>query len=117
MEMRRIASKPFGVERLIITAYWLIAGYGLRAWRSLTVLAALFAGSALVLMKFSLRSTDTDPPGFGDALLFAVQSGLSLPGASNLYSESAQIVQIVLRVLVPPLIALAILSLRARVKR
>ncbi len=43
MEMRRLASRPISVERCLLTAYWLIAGYGLRAWRSLATLLIVIA--------------------------------------------------------------------------
>jgi hypothetical protein len=117
MEMRRIASHPFSVERLILTAYWLMAGYGLRAWRAVALLLGVLVTSALVLMEAPLRRDSVTHPTFGEALLFAGQSGLSLSGPSSLYSTSAQVVQISLRLIVPLLIALAVLSLRARVKR
>jgi hypothetical protein len=117
MEMRRIASHPFSVERLILTTYWLVAGYGLRAWRALTLLLGVLVGSALVLMAAPLRRDSITHPTFGDALLFTGQSGLSLSGPGSLYSTSAQVVQVALRIIVPLLIALVVLSLRARVKR
>jgi hypothetical protein len=117
MEMRRIASNPFSVERLLLTIYWLAAGYGLRAWRALTLLLVVMVASALFLMTAPLRRDNVMHPTFGEALLFAGQSGLSLSGPGSLYSTLAQVVQIALRVVVPLVIALAVLSLRARVKR
>jgi hypothetical protein len=54
MEMRRHARRGRTggasrgqVERAVLTAYWLVSGYGLRAWRALTALAVVliaFAG-------------------------------------------------------------------------
>jgi len=89
---------------------------GLRAWRALTLLLGVVVTSAFFLMTLPLHRDDDMRPTFGDALLFAGQSGLSLSGPGSLYSTSAQVVQIALRVIVPILVALAVLSLRARVK-
>jgi len=52
MEMRRHTSGPANgresasrgqVDRAVLTVYWLISGYGLRAWRAFTWLAAVIA--------------------------------------------------------------------------
>ncbi len=41
MEMRRLAASPRSVERLLLTAYWLVSGYGLRASRAVVALLLL----------------------------------------------------------------------------
>jgi hypothetical protein len=53
MEMRRHAARGRTggasrgrVERVILTAYWLASGYGLRAWRALTALAVVLVAFA-----------------------------------------------------------------------
>jgi hypothetical protein len=43
---RRRASSRGRVERGILTAYWLVSGYGLRSWRALAWLAILTAAFA-----------------------------------------------------------------------
>ncbi len=62
MEMRRRARRTSGgpadspastlsrgrVERRILTAYWLVSGYGLRAWRAVACLAVLTAPLAVL---------------------------------------------------------------------
>jgi len=117
MEMRRLSSPP-RIERGILTLYWLVSGYGLRAWRALTLLALVILSSALLLSLFPLRSNAPEhPSGFGSALLFSLQSGLSLSGSAEQYSQVAQTFQMILRVVVPVLIALAVLAVRGRVKR
>jgi hypothetical protein len=35
MEMRRHASPRWSVERAVLSLYWLVSGYALRAWRRL----------------------------------------------------------------------------------
>jgi hypothetical protein len=118
MEMRRLSSAPLSMERIILTAYWLISGYGLRAWRSLTLLALVIVGSAVALSFFTLRSgSNPPPPSFGGALLFSVQSGLQMAGSADRYTTVGQVFELLLRIVVPVLIALAALAVRARVKR
>jgi hypothetical protein len=117
MEMRRRASSLLSFERVILTLYWLISGYGLRAWRTLTLLALVVFGSAFLLWFTPLRVGDKQPPDYWSAVLFSGQSGLSLAGLPVYYSPTAQWVQLALRIAVPGLIALAVLAIRARVKR
>jgi uncharacterized protein YjbI with pentapeptide repeats len=118
MEMRRLSSAPRSMERIILTAYWLISGYGLRAWRSLALLALVVVGSATALSFFTLRSgTNPPPPSFGGALLFSAQSGLQMAGSADRYTTVGQVFELVLRIVVPILIALAALAVRGRVKR
>lgn len=118
MEMRRLSSVPRSMERIILTAYWLISGYGLRAWRSLALLALVVVGSATALSFFTLRSgTNPPPPSFGGALLFSAQSGLQMAGSADRYTTVGQVFELVLRIVVPILLALAALAVRGRVKR
>ncbi len=116
MEMRR-RSSPWSVERLILTLYWLVSGYGLRAWRAVIALALVIIVAATSLSRVPLRVHDPYPASFCSRLLFSAQSGLSLSGGANLYSPATQVVQLILRIVVPSLIALAVLAVRARVKR
>lgn len=64
MEMRRHARTTPGAERAIIWLYWLISGYGLRALRSLTVLAILGAIGTTALTGWGLAASApaTTPP-------------------------------------------------------
>jgi uncharacterized protein YjbI with pentapeptide repeats len=117
MEMRRLSTPPI-VERAILTLYWLVSGYGLRAWRALGLLALVIVGAAAIISHFPLQAQDRgQPPSFASALLFSTQSGLSLAGSADHYSSIAQVCQLLLRIIVPTLIALAALAVRARVKR
>ena len=43
------------VERAILTAYWLVSGYGLRAWRALAWLAAQPTWRSLLVSGQSVR--------------------------------------------------------------
>jgi len=65
------------VERIIVTAYWLVSGYGLRAWRALTCLAVV----TLILAFAFYRVGFTVPPhpdSYWTSLLYAFRATLSL---------------------------------------
>jgi hypothetical protein len=49
MEMRRRASHE--VERGLLTLYWAVSGYGLRAWRAIAALLVLLAVSAALFTQ------------------------------------------------------------------
>jgi hypothetical protein len=122
MEMRRAhctasnreARPRARVDRAILHAYWLVSGYGLRPTRAvLSLLLTLLVGSGLL---FSFGFHQAHSP--GRSLLFAIESSLSLlrPPDSGL-SAGGEVVQIALRLLGPLFFALAVLAVRARVRR
>lgn len=121
MEMRRRSAMPekrgrlrARAEKVVITGYWLLAGYGLRASRSFAALAAviLLAGVPLTLWGFHPARA------YFRSVLFAAQSSLTLihPPEAHM-SASGEVVQIAIRLAGPALVGLAILSLRSRIKR
>ncbi len=59
MEMRRRARDRGRTERALITVYWLVSGYGLRAWRALAFLAVLITIAAGVFMNPSWATVTT----------------------------------------------------------
>jgi uncharacterized protein YjbI with pentapeptide repeats len=116
MEMRRRASR--GGERALLTLYWLVSGYGLRASRSLLALAA-----TVLLFAFAFDAWGFDPDGsFGKALLFSAESTSSLfraptPPEGATLTDAGHVLQMTLRLLGPLFFGLALLALRGRVKR
>jgi hypothetical protein len=143
MEMRRHAASHGSVERLLLTMYWLVSGYALRAWRAfaalllVVVLAAVifatvgFASSAsprFVPVKVSDSGTllyaeqQVQRPSFWQefpgALSYSAETATSvLRGADRRVTSIGQWTQSVLRWVGPVLFGLALLSLRGRVKR
>jgi hypothetical protein len=128
MEMRRRA-RPGGnpgsqsgaaargrVERGILTAYWLVSGYGLRAWRAVAWLAA---ASALLAVAFHLVgfASPPRPVSYWTSLLYAFRANLSLTDDQVTLTAWGQLLQAVLRLTGPVLLGLALLALRGRVKR
>ncbi|NRQ37902.1 pentapeptide repeat-containing protein [Nonomuraea sp. NN258] len=144
MEMRRLAAAPRGAERALLTAYWLISGYGQRASRALTALALLlllgtvgfatagFAPSTRVEYRPVVTAPGQQPPGYrpvtvptgarpgwGDALEHSVNSATSLLRAPQTQplTPFGRVCEICLRLLGPLLFGLAVLAIRGRVKR
>lgn len=146
MEARRHASTTTRPERWILTTYWLISGYGQRAWRALTAIAVLVTVVTGILIGWGLpqpaqqQVTGAIQP--GQATLVVSEPPPVLPPASQRWtlarSERAMQISIgaivfrdveqkltstgtwtvtVARIAGPLLLALAVLAIRARVKR
>jgi hypothetical protein len=130
MEMRRHArplsgSTPDGqsgaisrgqVERGILTAYWLVSAYGLRAARAVAALAVV---TALLAVAFHLVgfAVPPRPVSYWTSLLYAFRATLSLTDDQVKLTAWGQLLQGVLRLTGPVLLGLALLALRGRVKR
>lgn len=157
MEMRRLARRtlspltgrvvigaPF-VERVLLTIYWALSGYGLRASRALVALAALVLLAAALFMNVTFATVSlpqthvesfnpstgevryaSDPPPFAPdflaALEFSARESLSLlqPGRPNPGIVTRGLgtpLDLLLRLGGPALLALAVLAVRGRTKR
>jgi hypothetical protein len=112
------AQTPYGgrMERIILSAYWLVSGYGLRVWRALTWLAVLTAvfAAALHLIGFTRAP---QPTSYWTSLLYAFRATLSLPDNDVALTAWGKLLQALLRLTGPLLLGLALLALRGRVKR
>ncbi|WP_235783522.1 pentapeptide repeat-containing protein [Amycolatopsis orientalis] len=151
MEARRHGG-PFR-DRVVLTAYWLVSGYGQRAFRAVTALAVLVATITILLMSFGLPAVNSSqqitgvlPQGAAASpqtvTLQVNESPLALPaiGQRWTWDRAGKAVQTAIgsvvfrdagqkltstgtwtvmmgRFLGPLLIALALLAIRARVKR
>ena len=108
-------STPRG-ERFILWLYWLVSGYGLRASRALAALAITIALGAVLLDLWGFHAGKRPDDG---TLLFAAETSISLlraPEATNLTAVVHR-VQIALRIDGRLFVGLALLSLRALIKR
>ena len=116
MEMRRLAGGGVKSEQGILWGYWLVSGYGLRASRAVVWLAIVLTLAAALFCCLGFQPPHE--PNFGRALLFALESSVSLlhPPRASL-TLGGEVVQVVLRLLGPLLVGLALLAVRARVKR
>jgi uncharacterized protein YjbI with pentapeptide repeats len=114
MEMRRRAARP--VERVVLTAYWLVSGYGLRAWRALVWLAGITAALAIAFHLVGFVHPPK-PDTYWTSWLYAFRATLSLTDPEVTLTAWGKLLQAVLRLTGPVLLGLAILALRGRVKR
>jgi uncharacterized protein YjbI with pentapeptide repeats len=121
MEMRRLALRTSGLrgfpERSVLFLYWLISGYGLRAWRALIAFAVLLGASTFLLWKLGFDAGNSI--GLHHSLRVAVASATSLvrPVDDEELNGAGFAIEILLRFVGPLLLALAALAVRAQVKR
>lgn len=128
MEMRRIASPSRSFDRVLLTAYKAISGYGLRASRALsTYVGILFIVSFLLRYKTrwfvenapaAAGSTALTFTRFWDVFAITARSSVTFfsPVANGLNSAGT-LLFIGLRLTGPAALALAIIAVRARIQR
>jgi hypothetical protein len=101
-------------ERALLLLYWLVAGYGIRASRSLAALAVTLLLAAVLLDAAGFVQDRS----YGRSLLFALESSVSLLKAPELrLTATGEVATVALRLLGPLFFGLTLLSLRGRVKR
>jgi uncharacterized protein YjbI with pentapeptide repeats len=101
-------------EAAVLWLYWLVSGYGLRASRALLALFVTVVLGAILLAAFGFPRVKS----FGDALIFSLESSVSLLRApSEPLTSAGELITIGLRLLGPLFFGLALLALRGRVKR
>lgn len=108
MECRRRSDASSGSERVILWFYWLLSGYGQRASRALIALLVVITTATTLL---TVLGQD-----FGMAARTALNAVVFRDDQLNLTAASEWTV-LIARVLGPLLLALAVLAIRARVKR
>lgn len=128
MEMRRLAARRLSVERAVLAAYKLVAGYGVRASRALATYLL-----AVVLVALGFRyGTDwfvADPAkvagstglrfgAFWDCVAIAAKNSVTFfGGISEGLTAAGTALMFLLRLVGPASFALIILALRSRVYR
>lgn len=108
MECRRHSKESSRAERMILWFYWLLSGYGQRASRALTALVVVVA---VVTALLTVWGQD-----FGMAARISVGAVVFRDDRTELTAAGEWTV-LVARFLGPVLLALAVLAVRARVKR
>jgi Pentapeptide repeats (9 copies) len=131
-------------ERILLCGYWAVSGYGLRASRALLTLVAVVAGAAM-LYTMPAFATVTPPPAqidridptsgavtytpstvrtapeFRTALEYSARESISLLQARSMPAMDTTgvgtLLDFLLRLAGPVLLAFAVLALRARTKR
>ena len=143
MEMRRFAAPGRSVERALLSGYWAVSGYGLRASRAVAALLVVLVlgtiGFATVGLadrtRVEYRPAPADaagqPPIYHQVMVEAGRPGWgaaidqSIDGATALLrtdqrrplTASGRGIEVALRLLGPLLLGLALLAVRGRVKR
>jgi uncharacterized protein YjbI with pentapeptide repeats len=104
-------------DRAILLAYWAISGYGLKASRAIATFAALVILGAVAFATYGFEPK----PDATRALIYSLESTSSLirsPAAPGYHiTYTGEVIQMLLRLLGPLLVALALLAIRARIKR
>jgi hypothetical protein len=108
MECRRHSAESSRAERVILWFYWLLSGYGQRASRALITLAVVIAVVTSLLTVWGQDFGMAARIAFGAVVFRDDQAELTAAGEWTV---------LVARLLGPVLLALAVLAVRARVKR
>jgi hypothetical protein len=108
MEMRRRSIETRRAERWILWFYWLLSGYGQRGGRALTALLVLIATVGVLLVFFGQPAGEAAKIAVGAVVLREAGTELTTAGEWTVMTA---------RFLGPVLLALAVLAVRARVKR
>lgn len=140
MEMRRVTPLPDGrgkiralCDRAIITSYWLLSGYGLKASRAFLAWLCVIAAAGYGLYEWGIIPSPADAGSkhpaqaaagitLQQALLFSLENTSSLIRLAHLpkgyeLQPGGELLQVIIRLAGPILIGLWLLALRARVKR
>ena len=139
MEMRRRGSRLISAERTILTIYWALSGYALRASRALIALVfviAIFAGlyqafgfqdaaapfgptsTSAGTGSYDSQTESSWAAAFGGQFVYSAGTAASLLSSPDaVLTRTGRVLHIVERILGPLLVGLALLSLRGRVKR
>lgn len=117
MEMRRIGASWRDAEKYLLIAYWAISGYGLRALRALVALLVSIGIAAYALKQWGNNPVLLDPLSYIDSALLIVKVAFGLDRAPDDLSAWGNLTIIVARIVLPALLALAVLAVRGRVKR
>src|SRR6266540_2648615 len=139
MELRRKASPP-SIERLILWLYWLVSGYGLRAWRAITATLVVLAVFAMLMVTAGFQHPARGQPGslttapatttrpaatiqasetsVAAAMIYGARTAIGLTrNPQPALTRWGDVLQIAVRIMVPVLLGLAVLSIRGRVRR
>ncbi|MFB6778314.1 pentapeptide repeat-containing protein [Streptomyces sp. NPDC056352] len=83
MEMRRHADDIPWAERTLLTAYWALSGYGLRASRALGWLMVAMTATVMAMMLWGLPQNDPKPTSTGTVAGRSVTMTTDIPGPVN----------------------------------
>jgi uncharacterized protein YjbI with pentapeptide repeats len=114
MEMRREGAGTW-VERVLLTGYWALSGYGMRAARTLVFFALL-----VLLISAGMQTSGLeDPPSYWHTVAWTTTDSISLvrPIEHLGLTPVGMYLSFLIRLVGPALIALMAFALRSRVRR
>ncbi|GIF96347.1 pentapeptide repeat-containing protein [Catellatospora citrea] len=101
-------------EWLLLCLYWLLSGYGQRAWRAFVTLGLVVAAASAALARWGFQT----PTGYGDSLRYTLRAASTLLRGSDVaLTPTGDWIELVLRLIAPLLLALGLLAIRERVRR
>lgn len=101
-------------EWLLVSLYWLLSGYGQRAWRAFLTLGIVVAAASLALSRWGFQA----PTGYGETLRYTLRAASTLlRGSDVVLTPTGDWIELVLRLVAPLLLALGLLAIRERVRR
>lgn len=115
MEMHRLDPKKGPWEMLVLGGYWAISGYGQRILRPLLALAMFVGLCSVLYWRFWVQHS----PPFLSTLAAVAKLSVAFEDPSHALTLTpfGDLMQAVVRVVGPVLIALTVLSVRGRLKR
>lgn len=101
-------------EWLLVFLYWLLSGYGQRAWRAFTTLAVVVVAASIALAHWGFKV----PTDFGSALRYTIRSATTvLRGTDADLTPTGDWIELGVRLIAPLLLALGLFAIRDRVRR
>jgi len=114
MEMRRLSAERL-TDRLVLSAYWILSGYGLRAWRAFVAYVVVVIALTAAILMIGLQK----PAGVLDVAAYVLSSttALTRPNVSISLTVPGVYLQLAARLMGPVLFALMVFAVRERLRR
>lgn len=118
MEMRRWpGTRQEATSRVLLWAYWLTSGYGVKAWRALASLVIVIMLGGLALALWGLHGGSVSGPArLSNGLLTSIEFA-TLRNTEQRLSQAGRVVSIPLRLIAPLMFLQLIFALRSRIQR
>jgi hypothetical protein len=117
MEMRRLeASRTRAFEWVLLSLYWLVSGYSLRAWRALIALLVVVLLGGVALGRWGIITSPSQGRAIGSGLLTATEVAMFRNSGEPL-TTFGRVIAVPLRLIAPLVFLQLVLALRSQVRR